>query len=105
RKTATLAAYNPAVRDDERGLGWALQDGNVGDWVAVPDDDVGQLTGGNHTDLAGEIEHRGIAAGVGDNRLHRCHADLFDEQLSLLAMPRSVAEGRRIAGIAAAQDR
>src|SRR6266446_10701560 len=104
-ETATLAVYNPAVRDDERGLGRALQDGNVGNRVLVPDDDVGQLTGGNHADLAGEIDHRGIAAGVGDDRLHRCHADLFDEQLSLLAMPRSVAEGGRMAGVAAAQYR
>jgi hypothetical protein len=36
---------------------------------------------------------------------HRRHADLFDEQLSLLAVPLSVAESRHIAGIAAAQDR
>src|SRR5215475_9179103 len=65
----------------------------------------GEPAGGNHADLTCEAHEPGIAARVGNDRLHRRHADLLDQQLRLLAMPTPMAEGRGVAGVAAAHHR
>jgi hypothetical protein len=36
----SLAVDDPTVLDDGRDLLWTLEDGHVGDRVAIPDDDV-----------------------------------------------------------------
>jgi hypothetical protein len=70
-----------------------------------PDHDVCEHARLHDADFAGETEERGVATGVGGDRLERRHADLVDKQLGLLAVPAAVLEGRGVSGVAAAQDR
>src|SRR5204862_7222456 len=102
---ARLTIDDPTVLDDGRNFTRPLQHGNVGNRVAVPNHDVGQLAAGNHANLTFEAHEPGIATGVGDDRLHRRHADLLGEQLRLLAVPTPMDEGRGVAGVAAAHHR
>jgi hypothetical protein len=101
-EAARLTSDDPTVLDDRRNFTRPLQHGNVGKRVAVPNHDVGELAGGNHADLTFEAYEPGIAARIGDDRFHRRHTDLLDQQLRLFAVPTPMAEGRGVAGVAAA---
>src|SRR4029077_14174137 len=79
--------------------------GNVYKRVASPNHDVGELAGGNHADLNFEAHEPGIAARIGDDRFHRRHADLLYQKIPPLSPPTPMAEGRGVAGVAAAHHR
>src|SRR6201987_6433500 len=100
-----LAVDHPAVLDDGRDLLWPLEDGDVGDRVTVPNDDVAELARRDHPNLAGQVDHGRVAAGIGQNCLHRRHPNFPDEQFRFLAVPPAVGEGRGVARITAAQYR
>src|SRR6516162_8776745 len=100
-----LAVDHPAVLDDGRDLLWMLEDSDVGDGIAVPNDDVSKLARRDYPDLAGQVDHGRVTAGIGQNRLHRRHADFPDEQFRFLAVPPAVGESGGVARITAAQYR
>ena len=100
-----LAVDDPTVLYNDGDLPWTLQDRDVGDWITAPDNNVGELTGRDHPDLAAQVDHARVAAGIGQNRLHRRHADFRDEQFRFLAVPSAVGESGGVARVTAAQYR
>src|SRR5262249_35124136 len=104
QEAASVAVDDPAILYDQRDLGWALQNGDVGYRIAGPDDDVRGFPGGDHAKLAVAVQQPSVAARIRDDRLHRRHADFSNEQLGLLAMPPPMSEGRSVARVTAAED-
>jgi len=66
----TVQVDDPAILDDHGEMLATLQYPDIGQWIALENDQIGQTTGLQHSHLLVQTEHKGIIARAGDNRLH-----------------------------------
>jgi hypothetical protein len=78
-QTAGALVQTPVLHDDEERV-LPLQELDVGERIAVDEEEIGEVAGLDLAELAGTAHDLAAEAGGGDERLHGSEAEHVDEE-------------------------